>query len=100
MRWIRKLVILSLAGFGTYRLYELATAKADQVRTDAGPPVGSAIETAKTTVARVKEDLVVGKSDIAEDLHAAVSAEAEPGTSVNSDRFDLPERFDRAFDPE
>jgi hypothetical protein len=99
MRWIRKLVILSLAAFGAYRLYELATAKADQVRTDVGPPVGNAIETVKTTAAHVKEDLADGKSDIADGLHAALSPEPEPRMAVNADRIDLTEHSDPAVDP-
>jgi hypothetical protein len=98
MRWIRKLVILSLAGLGAYRIYELATAKADEVRTNVGPPVGDAIDTVKSTAANVKDDLAAGKADIADDLHAAVSPHEPPRMAENADRVSPAPQVDPAVE--
>jgi hypothetical protein len=63
MRLIRKAVILGLAGVGAFRLYELAAAKADQVRMNAGPPVDDALETTKSAATQVKDDLATATTD-------------------------------------
>jgi hypothetical protein len=71
MRWIRKALILALAGLGAYRLYELVSARAGRVQTNAGPQVSDAVETVKTAAARVKDDVTAAKSEVAEELRSA-----------------------------
>ena len=64
MRWIRKLVVVGLAGFGAYRIYELVRERA-QI---AAPPVDGALDTVRTTAAKVRDDLAEGQTDIVDEL--------------------------------
>jgi hypothetical protein len=53
MRWMFRFVILGLAGFGAYKLYELLQPKAAQVRDQAS----QAADTAQTIAGDVRDDL-------------------------------------------
>jgi hypothetical protein len=98
MRFITKLVILGLAAIGAYRLYELAQGRAGQLRESAGPPVGDAIDTMKTTATKVKDDLAEAQADVVDDLQAAVrrtekaAGDGEPRMAVAGDRADPSDR--------
>jgi hypothetical protein len=97
MRLIRKLLVLGLAAFGAYRLYELGRARATQVSAQAGPPVGDALDTVKVTAAKVRDDLGAARDDVVDDLKTAVGADdstasPEPRMAVSAD-------LDPAADP-
>jgi hypothetical protein len=68
MRWIRKALILGLAGVGAYHLFELVQARAKGVQASAGPPVNDAIDTVRSAAARVKDDLTTAQTEAAEEL--------------------------------
>jgi hypothetical protein len=71
MRWIRKLIIVGLAAFGAYRIYELARTRAHI----AAPPLNDALDTIKETAGKVKTDLSDAQTDIVDDLKPAVAPE-------------------------
>jgi hypothetical protein len=89
VRWIRKLLIISLAALGAYRLYELGRAKATSVGAQAGPPVGDALDTVKTTAAKVKDDIGSARDDVVDDLKTAVGAD-DPATATGAHLSDHP----------
>ena len=99
MRWIRKALIIALAGLGAYRLYELIMARVGRVQTNAGPQVTDAVETVKAAASRVKDDVTAAKSEVTEELRSAVDdpldlvgnevpVEAEPRLAVADDLGD------------
>jgi hypothetical protein len=80
MRWIRKALILGLAGVGAYHLYEMAQARAKGVQASAGPPVNDAIDTVRTAAARVKDDLAAAQTEAAEELRSPSAGEGAAAT--------------------
>lgn len=82
MRWIRKTVVIGLAAFGVYRIYELVRARV-QIAT---PPVNEALDTVRTTAAKVRDDLAEAQTDIVDELKPAIAPDdataSEPRMAV------------------
>ena len=57
MRLIRKTLILALATFGAYRLYELLGPRAEEVRTRVTPQLNDTLENVKSVTTKVKGDV-------------------------------------------
>lgn len=95
MRWIRKLVVVGLAAFGAYRIYELARTRA-QI---AAPPVSDAVDTIKATAGKVKDDLSDAHTDLVDELRpaiapeSAVSTRTEPPVAVPDGQADPAQRL-------
>jgi hypothetical protein len=77
MRWIRKLIVVGLAAFGAYRLYELARTRA-QI---AAPPVNDALDTVRETAVKVRDDVADAQSDIVDELKPALAPEGTGATA-------------------
>ena len=76
-RLLRKTVILGLAAFGAYRVYELVRPKAEQLAGSAGPQLSSTIDTVSATAAKVKDDVTSARDDVVSDLKDAVDEQQD-----------------------
>jgi len=89
MRWIRKSVVIGLAAFGVYRVYEIVRARV-QIAT---PPVSEAFDTVKTTAAKVRDDLAEAQTDIVDELKPAIAPDEatapEPRMAVADPNADV-----------
>jgi hypothetical protein len=77
VRWIRKTAVLGLAAYGAYQLYELVRPRAEQLRTNAIPPIGQAVDSARDAAAQVKDDITSAKDDVTDDVKIAVDDQGE-----------------------
>jgi hypothetical protein len=66
MRWIRKTAVLGLAAYGAYELYELVRPRAEQLRTNAVPPIGQAVDNARFAATQIEEDITSAKDNVTE----------------------------------
>lgn len=87
-RLIRKTVVLGLAAFGVYSIYERVRPKAEQLASSTSTQLPAAIDDASSTATKVKEDVASAKDDVVSDLKAGIeqqqdrlSAAAAPLTS-------------------
>ena len=76
-RLLRKAVILGLAAFGAYRVYELARPKAEQLLGTAGPQLSATVDTVSTTAAKLRDDVTSAGDDIVSDLKDAVDEQQD-----------------------
>ena len=88
VRWIRKTAVLGLAAYGAYQLYELVRPRAVQLRTNAVPPLGQAVDSAKGAAVQVKDDITSAKDDVVDDVKTAVDDQQELlGTAAHEARM-------------
>jgi hypothetical protein len=77
LRLLRKLVILGLAGFGAYSLYERLRPKAEQLASATGSQFDSTIDTVSSVATKVKDDVASAKDDVVSDLKQGVDEQKE-----------------------
>jgi hypothetical protein len=76
MRWIFRLVVLGLAGYGAYRLYELLQPRAAELRDTAGSQMHQVADTARGAVDDVREDLRSATQQLKDDVGPVVDEAA------------------------
>jgi hypothetical protein len=76
-RLVRKTVILGLAAFGAYSIYEMVRPKAEQLASSTSNQLPGAIDDAGTVASKVKEDVVSAKDDVVSDLKAGIEQQQE-----------------------
>jgi hypothetical protein len=76
-RLFRKAVILGLAAFGAYSLYEMLRPKAEQLASSTGNQLPGAIDDAGSTAAKVKDDVTSARDDVVSDLKAGLEQQQD-----------------------
>jgi hypothetical protein len=76
-RLVRKTVILGLAAFGAYSLYEMLRPKAEQLASSTSTQLPGAIDDASGTAAKVKDDVMSAKDDVVSDLKAGIDQQQD-----------------------
>jgi hypothetical protein len=71
LRLIRKLVILGLAGFGAYSIYERLRPKAEQLASATGSQLDSTMDTVSSVATKVKDDVASAKDKVRDDVTSA-----------------------------
>jgi hypothetical protein len=76
-RFGRKTVILGLAAFGAYSVYERLRPKAEQLASATGTQLDSTIDTVSSVATKVKDDVSSAKDDVVSDLKQGVDEQKE-----------------------
>jgi hypothetical protein len=76
-RLVRKTVILGLAAFGAYSIYEMVRPKAEQLASSAGNQLPGAIDDAADTASKVRDDVAEAKDDVVSDLKAGLEQQQD-----------------------
>jgi hypothetical protein len=77
IRLIRKTVILGLAAFGAYSLYEMLRPKAEQLASSTSRELPRAIDDAGGVATKVKEDVASAKDDVVSDLKTGIEQQQD-----------------------
>ncbi len=88
-RFVRKTVILGLAAFGAYSIYQLVRPKAEQLASTTGSQVGDTIDTMSSVATKVKDDVASAKDDVVSDLRQGVDEQRDQ-LSATTDRLAPP----------
>jgi hypothetical protein len=89
IRLIRKTVILGLAAFGAYSLYEMLRPKAEQLASTTTSQLGSTMDTESSVATKVKDDVSAAKDEVVSDLKQGVD-EQKDQLSGSADRIGQP----------
>jgi hypothetical protein len=93
MRLLRKTIVLGLAAFGAYRIYELVRPKAEQLAAGTGAQVADARDRVESVATTVKEDVAKAKDDV-------VSAATTVKKDVAATKDDVVSDLRSATEPE
>ena len=77
LRLVRKTVILGLAAFGAYSIYEMVRPKAEQLASSTRNQLPGAIDDAGDTASKVKDDVTSAKDDVVSDLKAGIEQQQD-----------------------
>jgi hypothetical protein len=84
-RLLRKTVILGLAAFGAYSLYEMLRPKAEQLASTTSSQLNSTMDTVSSVASKVKDDVSSAKDDVVSDIKQGVD-EQKDQLSAAADR--------------
>jgi hypothetical protein len=90
MRWMLRFVILGLAGYGAYRLYELLQPRVADMRSTAETSAHRAADTARSAADDLRDDLRAASRQLQDDVSPVVDQVKETAQATVDDAAGAP----------